>query len=180
MGVDDRNRRKVIRSFSIDERTMERLNSVAKNRKISVNALLQDIIDYYIEIGAHSGDIGLIQIASPYFHFILETCDVKRLIEMATRVSPGAWQEWVELRGLQSNIPSFLNMVKYHEGAGWANITIAEEVSGGKKIIFTHSLGENWSKFLEAWFKGGYLQVTGKALPEDAFKIISTGLSMTL
>lgn len=177
---DPPKRRKVIRSLSLEEETLRRLHAVANQRKISVNALLQEVIDFYLEIGVHSGDIGLVQIAVPYFRLILDNCDCKHLVEKASRMSAAAWQEWAELRGLKRDLPSFLNMVKYHEPSGWAKIAISKELSGSTKIIFTHNVGENWSRFMAAWFKGGYEYMVGKTLPDSAIKFLSSGFSMTI
>ena len=171
--------KKVIRSFSIDEATLNRLHAVANERKISVNALLMEVIDYYLEIGVHSGDIGLLQIAIPYFRIILETCNPEELYSKASIHSRKAFEEWAELRNLKRDLPSFLNMVRYHEPSGWAKIKIVEAPRGAK-ILFIHNLGETWSRFIEAWFSGGYEFMVGKKLPEGAFERVDNGIVLTL
>jgi hypothetical protein len=172
-------KKRVIRSFSIDQDTLNRLHASANQRKISVNALITEILDYYLEIGIHGSTIGLIHIAHPTFRVFLDSCNKDLLITNASLLGGKACETWIELRDLNRDLPSFLNHIMYHQPKGWAKISI-NEYTQNVKITFIHDFGDLWSKFLEAWFSAAYETMMGKRLPQGSFKTIDKGLIMTI
>lgn len=172
-------KRKMIRSFSIDEDTLNRLHEAANRRKISVNFLLTEIIEYYLEIGIHSRDIGLVHIASPYFKLFIDNAKKEELIEATRAMGTKSAETWIELRNLKKNLQGFYDHLLYHDATGWAKIRRSNE-PGVTKFIFMHDFGETWSEFLEAWFTAAYETMVGKKIPVGAFTKVSTGMVLTL
>lgn len=172
---------KVIRSFSINEEALERLHVAANRRKISVNALLMEIIDYYLIMGIRSEDIGLIHLTIPTFKRFLKNFNMNdEFYEEVERSTPSAWEEWVEVRGLKRDLPSFIKMVRYYEPIGYAKVSVSESPVGGYRVVLMHELGPSWSKYLAIRLRGGYEYMTGKTLPDDAITLLSNGLSMRI
>ncbi len=63
--------RKVIRSLAIDERKLEQLHNAANRRKISLNALIIELRDYYLSMGVRAEDVGLVHLTAPNVRKIL-------------------------------------------------------------------------------------------------------------
>jgi hypothetical protein len=169
----------MIRSLSIDEETLNRLHEVANRRRLSVNSLLTEIIDYYLEIGMHASDIGLVHMASPYFKLFIDNVNKEELIKAAREIGKKSVETWIQLRNLKKDLNGFYEHVLYHDRTGWAKIRLSVD-SKETKIIFMHDFGETWSEFLEAWFTAAYETMVGKTLPNGAFTKVSTGVVLIL
>lgn len=178
-GVSPR-RQKVIRSIAIDEETLARIHHEANERKVSVNALLQEIIEYYINIGSFSRNIGLLHMGYPTLRTVLKVLDVDRLGAEASAELRDSFEIWVELRGMKRDIPSFMKVLEYYESMGWGVIEVHKQSNHGQKIVFTHALDQVWTRFLIKWFEAGYECMVGGKLPPESFRTIANGFSVTI
>jgi hypothetical protein len=173
-------RQKVIRSIAIDEETLGKIHKEANERKASVNALLQEIIDYYINIGSFSRNIGLIHIGHPVFKMLVRAIDAQALSATTPEELRDSFETWVELRGMKRDLPTFMKVLEYHESMGWGIIEVHKQPNHCQKIVFTHSLGQVWTDFLIKWFEVGYEYMAGGKLAPESFKRIANGFSATI
>ncbi len=173
-------RKKIIRSLAFDESVLQQLHEAANRKRVSVNALVMEIIEYYLIMGIRAEDVGLIHFALPTFKRFLKHFEFDKVFyEEAMKSNASAWEEWVILMGTERDLPSFLRMVKFYESIGYAKVSITESPTDNK-IILIHDLGPSWSKYLEIRLRGGYRYMTGKTLPDDAVTLLSNGLSVKL
>jgi len=170
----------VIRSIAIEEETLKKIHEVANERKTSVNALLQEQIEYFVNVASFSKNVGLIHISYPNFLLILNSINTGALDVSTGEGCHETFKIWAELRGLKRDLPSLLHMLKLHESMGWGTIQITQLYDGGYRVIFTHILGPVWTTFLKNWFDCGYQYMVGKTLTPDCFKIMTNGLSVTM
>ena len=170
----------MIRSIAIDEETLGKIHHEANERKISVNALLQEIIEYYIDIGSFSRNIGLLHIGYPNLKIILGTLNLEKIGTGDSAELRDSFEIWVELRGMKRDLPSFMKVLECHERMGWAIIEVHKQSGYGQKVVFTHTLGQVWTRFLVKWFEAGYEYMMGDKLPAESFKAIANGFSVTI
>ncbi len=158
---------------------LKHLQFAANQRNKSVNTLLQDIIDYYLEIKKHESDIGLILLSTSLFKLIINS-PPEELYERVRRDSHGIAESWFEVRSLKRDLPTLVDKIikGYFETSGWCRARITNEPSGGYKILLMHELGKNWSLCMKAWLEGAYEYATGKVLPEGSFIFLENGLSV--
>lgn len=173
-------KQKVIRSIAIDEETLGKIHHEANERRVSVNALMQEIIEYYINVGSFSRNIGLLHIGYPNLRLMLGAIDAGKIDAKACAELRDSFEIWVELRGMKRDLPSFMKVLEYHESMGWYAMEVHRQANHVQKIVFTHALGQVWTQILLKWFEAGYEYIVGGKLPSENYRSIANGFSVVI
>ncbi len=167
------------RSFTTDDETLDSLKEVADSRKLSVNALLQGIIEDYLTMDRQRQFMGIITLPEARLKaFLNYVNESKEFWDDCTSASISFWEHFVEYEGFSKDVKGLIyavNRLQLNE----ADVSIVEEARS-KKVYLMHDLGRLWSRILENELRIGHKYIIGKELPDDAIKILDNGLVVHL
>ena len=155
----------VLRSIRISQELDELLQKDAKNKRISVNALISTMMTKYAEWDRFADKFGYVTLTSETFKTILEITDEKKLSELAKVIGARLPKEVMLFWFKKTDIEAFLSYVDlYGKYSGLFQYELDKE---GDRYTITahHELGENWSTFLKI-FIGEAMKDTLGIIPE--------------
>jgi len=136
-------------SFRIDEECLEILREEAEKKRISVNALANNIFDDYCQHGRWAKRLRIVSITRQTFSKIIDCCPEEKLKEIAQNSGDTKVRDALLTIG---SVPTYDNLKKFvknnlGESAHWFDY--AERTKGMKEIIhLRHELGKKWSVFI--------------------------------
>ena len=146
----NRKRKTVGRSFRIDEEWLNVLNEEAEKQGVSVNSLLNRILQQYAYI-RYMLRYGAITLTRKGFSGILECCPEDKVRENGRNAGSTITRDILLTMGVTPNYSFVILLVKkiLSEFAGWFECD--HHVKRDKEILnFRHDLGIKWSIYLEA------------------------------
>jgi hypothetical protein len=162
---------RLIRSFSIDPNVLKKLGSAADNKGTSINALVNSILEQYVQHDLESESHGHISLSSKVFKEMLTEMDEATLIAMARKLGPDMGEETIMYNSLPMNFDTFLKLVRglLCTHAKWAS---CKDSAKGNMIMLWHKLGKKWSVFLAEYLRAALPEFVGKYnIPEDMVKV---------
>jgi hypothetical protein len=131
-------------TFRLPSDNLEQLCKEAETRQISVNTLVNQIINEHLDWHLYAAQAKLYYVPKPFIMRILDKFTEQQLSELA---GVSARKDFVDigllLRG-EFTISSFLNILE-----NWSRISDipyrSEEVEGMQKIIIEHNMGSKYS-----------------------------------
>lgn len=138
-------------SFRINEEYLTVLQEEAERQTISVNALMNRILQQYTVFGRFSERFGMITVGNDFFADILECCPEEDLVRIGKTVGTSNAKDFFRTMRIPLEFNSVIYLItKVLCGpAGWAKCD--HYITSGKEILhFRHNLGTNWSKFIAA------------------------------
>ncbi|MEK0325374.1 MAG: hypothetical protein QQN63_06680 [Nitrosopumilus sp.] len=155
----------VLRSIRISQELDELLQKDAKNKRISVNALISTMMIKYAEWDRFADKFGYVTLTSETFKTILEITDEKKLSELAKVMGARLPKEVMLFWFKKTDLEAFLSYIDlYGKYSGLFQYELDKE---GDRYTITahHELGENWSTFLKI-FIGEAMKDTLGIIPE--------------
>jgi len=149
-------RKTVGRSFRIDEEWLEVLNEEAEKQGISVNALLNRLLQQYAYI-RYMLRYGAITLTSKGFSAILESCPEDKVRENGRNAGSTIVKDLMLTMGVTPSYSFVILLVKkiLSEFAGWFECD--HHVKRDKEILhLRHDLGINWSIYLSGVASGTF------------------------
>jgi hypothetical protein len=143
-------RKTVGRSFRIDEEWLGVLNEEAEKQGISVNALLNRLLQQYAYI-RFMLRYGAITLARKSFASLLECCPEDKVREKGRKAGSQITRDMLLTMGATPDYNFMILLIKkiLSEFAGWFECD--HHVKRDKEILhFRHDLGIMWSIYLEA------------------------------
>ncbi len=167
------------RSFTTDDETLDSLKEVADSRKLSVNALLQGIIEDYLTMERQKEHLGVMGLTKLRTKMFLKHIDAsKEFWEETARASLNYWEYWSECMEGKRDLATYVEILDKMSLHGCKIDRVDSE--GGYRIFFFVDLGELMLKITEIDLRVGYKCITGKELPDDAIKILDNGLVLNI
>jgi len=155
----------VLRSIRISQELDELLQKDAKNKRISVNALISTMMTKYAEWDRFADKFGYVTLTSETFKTILEITDEKKLSELAKVIGARLPKEVMLFWFKKTDLEAFLSYVDLY--GKYSDLFQYELDKEGDRYTITahHELGENWSTFLKI-FIGEAMKDTLGIIPE--------------
>jgi len=138
-------------SFRINEEYLAVLQEEAEKQTISVNALMNKILQQYTVFGRFTERFGMITVGNHMFADILECCPEEDLVRIGKTVGASNAKDFFRTMGVTLDFKTMIYIITkvFCGPAGWAKCD--HYVASGKEILhFRHNLGANWSKFIAA------------------------------
>ena len=142
----------VTRSFRISERTFIALEEEANKRKISLNALVNQIFPSYTNFDRYFQRLGMVKMTKVTFMKILKDSSDKEIIELAKEVSQNSSKVIILSRYGILSLKNILEYINDFADYGYF-VERSEVVSPDEKRVITliHNYGERGSFFLKSY-----------------------------
>jgi hypothetical protein len=160
-------RKTVGRSFRIAEEWLDVLNEEAERQGISVNALLNRLLQQYAYI-RYMLRYGAITVTSKGFSAILKSCPEDKVRENGRNAGSSIARDLLLTMGVTPSYSFVILLIKkiLAEFAGWFECD--HHVKRDKEILhFRHRLGIMWSVYLEAAASEMFNSVVGKEVTTE-------------
>jgi hypothetical protein len=155
-------RKTVGRSFRIDEEWLKVLNEEAEKQGISVNALMNRLLQQYAYI-RYMLRYGAITLARKSFAALLECCPEDKVRKKGRKAGSEITRDMLLTMGAAPDYNFVILLIKkiLSEFAGWFECD--HHVKRDKEILhFRHDLGIMWSIYVEAAASEMFSSVLGK------------------
>jgi len=158
----NRKRKTIGRSFRIDEEWLKVLNEEAERQGVSVNSLLNRLLQQYAYI-RYMLRYGAITLTRKGFAALLKCCPEDKVREKGRNAGSTITRDMLLTMGAAPDYNFVILLVKkiLAEFAGWFECD--HHVKRDKEILhFRHDLGINWSIYVEAVASETFNSVLGK------------------
>lgn len=143
-----------VRSIRIPKDIGKIIEDEARDREISVNALVSVILKKFADFDRYSDKFEYITLPKEAFHLIIQELDDESVARIGTQVGQTVPKEVAQFWFKTLDINAFLfflsNVVK-HSNLTQYDIKL---VGGTYAVTLHHDLGMQWSKFLRYCFEG--------------------------
>lgn len=162
-------------TFRIDENYEKSLRKEAEEKRISLNALANQIFGDHVEFGQFMKKFGMIEMSKGTFRELLEILDEKDIIKFAKSIGSKEPKDfilfkWTELS--PNSISEFIGMYFEYCGYGMCNIQTNESQI---KVSIHHEFGKKGSLFLKS-----FLEAIIQSTLEKEANVVTTQNSVTL
>jgi hypothetical protein len=142
-------RSSISRSFRIDSEWLEILREEAEREGISVNALMNKVLQQYSRNYRHAGRYGVVILTRPTFSSIIGCCSEEALTATAKASGSNRTKDALRTLGIPSTHESLVTFIKNNldEFAGWFKFN--HHVMEDKEMLhLRHVFGIKWSIFI--------------------------------
>ena len=133
-------------TLRIDKNIMDILNDDADNDSISLNSLINHILDRYIKWGKFEDKTSLVPIVSPVVKELFSCLDKDKTIELGRGIAKEAIYNIILFMNGEVNFDILIGWFK-ERMKNCTEIYDKKNEDGNRKIIFKHDLGEKWSLY---------------------------------
>ena len=168
-------RRTISRSFRIDAEWMEVLQEEAEREGISINALLNKILQQYSRNYRHAGRYGVVLLTRPTFASIIRCCSEGALIETAKASGSTRTKDALRTLGIPSNHDSLVAFIRDNLGefAGWFKFN--HHIMEDKEMLhLRHVFGNKWSIFIAETISTMFEFILNKKVTTDISNFSAT------
>ena len=163
----NKKRKTIGRSFRIDEEWIKVLNEEAEKQGISVNSLMNRLLQQYAHI-RYMLRYGAITLTRKGFSALLECCPEDKVREKGRKAGSEITRDMLLTMGAARDYNFVILLVKkiLSEFAGWFECD--HHVKRDKEILhFRHDLGIKWSIYVEAAASETFNSVLGKKVTTE-------------
>jgi hypothetical protein len=169
-------KKSVLKTFRIDEYLGNLLEEDARNKKISVNTLVNLILARYAEWDRFTDRYTFITVTREGFNQVIQALDENTLINIGQDLGSRLPKDFVVFWFKKLNIETFLAYQSLFCRYG-RTADVETKVEGREYAIsFHHELGEKWSKYLRAYLSSAMKTLFG-IVPE--FDLTKSSVIMT-
>ena len=134
-------------TFRIDGDILDKLDSQAQKREITLNKFVNQILRNYLEWDMLQSQAGMIPIAKPVLSDVFCKMDQQEVINLAKRVGKNTMHDTILYMKQKIDVVSFLSWLET-----WLKKNSTSGFSHTKEndtdiCIMKHDLGENWSLY---------------------------------
>ena len=163
----DKKRKTVGRSFRIDEEWLKVLNEEAERQRVSVNALLNWLLQQYAHI-RFMLRYGAITVTRKGFASLLECCPENDVRNRGRKAGSEITRDMLLTMGAAQDYNFVILLVKkiLAEFAGWFECD--HHIKRDREILhFRHDLGIKWSIYVEAAASETFSSILGKKVSTE-------------
>lgn len=162
-------KRIVVRSFRIFKEWNEVLEEEAEKQEISVNALLNKILQEYSIFHRHAKNYGTITLSHIAFAKILECCSGKEIEAFAEETGSANTKDGMLMMGLPFTKDNLLSLIaEFGKIGGMFKVDHIKD-GGNETFHLRHDLGRNWSVYLAGSVSGMFKTVLNKEVKSEIF-----------
>jgi hypothetical protein len=141
-------------SFRLDPSIIEKLNKAAKEDRITLNALVDQVFDSYVIWDRTAAKSGWILIKKETARSFFDTLNEKKIARLGVRAAKIVMRDTLLSISGKINLETWLLVTKHRSvRSGFAYQESWE--NNGIRIVITHGMGTKWSLF-HKWY---YLQM---------------------
>lgn len=162
-------------TFRIDEKFEKTLRKVAKERRVSLNTLANQIFGNFSEFDTYLERFGTLKISTDTFRRILAVMPQKDLVLVSSNCGSQEAKEFILFKWKEISQDTVIDFIRAYFGyCGYGRCDI--EVRPSKIMISVHhDLGENGSVYLRHFLEGLIVSTLNKTC-----KVITTKDSISL
>ncbi len=152
----------VTRTFRINRLSLDVLEAEAERESLSTSALLNKILQRYVETSFWGGKYDFINFPSSSFVKLLKNMSDPDAYNLGEESARGDWGNLINFIWRDKSIDEFLDFVGKNYGtySGWFRLT--HQNNDNKHIVVTqHSLDSKWSNFLAGYMTTLFHAVKG-------------------
>lgn len=162
-------------TFRIDEEYEKGLRKEAKEKRISLNTLANQIFGDHVEVEQYMKKFGIVKMSKGAFKELLSLLDEKKIIIFAKSVGSKEPKDFILFKWKKltpESVSEFIKMYFEHCGYGMCDM---QRDDSSNIISIHHDFGKNGSVFLKAFLEA----IVQSSLEKDS-KVIITDNSVTL
>ena len=138
-------------SFRLDPSIIEKLSSAAREDKITLNALVDQVFDNYVNWERRSARAGWLLIKNELMKLFVDSLGEKTLRRIATRAAKAVMKDTLLSISGKIDLESWMLVTRYRSVK--SNFVYQEfQTPDETKIVITHGLGSKWSLFHEVYY----------------------------
>ncbi|MDE1828690.1 MAG: hypothetical protein KGI25_00040 [Thaumarchaeota archaeon] len=138
-------------SFRIDPQIIEKLSDAAKEDKITLNALVDQVFDNYVSWDRKSAKAGWVLLKSDIMKLFIDSLSEKTLRRLATKAAKTVMKDTLLSISGKVDLESWLLITRYRSVR--SNFAYQEFRNANQtKIVITHGLGPKWSLFHKVYY----------------------------
>jgi len=148
------------RTFRLDKHLLDELEKEAERQRISVNSLVNRLIEGYVVYGRYREHFDTIALNRLTFLSLLDKLSGEDLRNIARKRGVETPRELIPLCGKKLDLEGVLFFMKtvLQDHCHWFIMYVFDEESS-LRIILRHQWGEKWSKWLQAYVESLSLNI---------------------
>jgi len=148
-------------SFRVNREVLEKLKSVAKEEKLSLNTYVNQIFDSHVSWDVHASEVGWVVMLKSVLREIIKKSDRETITKIAKNAAgSGSKEIALSMRG-KYGIVEWISILK--DRARSSGFFIKEYHEGAKtKLVMHHDMGENWSLFFRTYYESIFFDLGSK------------------
>jgi short-subunit dehydrogenase len=142
----DRAKKNITMTFRLDENVITTLRAESERRHISLNTIVNQILQRYVEWDMYESKVGLISMLKPVVAELFKKTNKQEIIDLATSIGKNATNDAALFMKNKMDVDSFLSWLDVRMKN--SSVEISRSIEGSTHTyILKHDLGENYSLF---------------------------------
>ena len=147
-------------TIRLNTKVMNILRAESKNRDISLNMMINHILQRYVEWDMYGAKIGMISLLKPTVKELFKKLSKQEIVELSTDISKSATNDAALFMKKKMDLDSFLAWLEARMKN--SSIETSHNVEGSvHTYILKHDLGENYSFFQKTVLESIFSEVLG-------------------
>lgn len=147
-------------SFRLDPGIIEKLNKAAKEDRITLNALVDQVFDNYVTWDRRAAKSGWVLIKNGVLKSFIESLDEKKIARLGIHAAKIVMKDTLLSFSGKIDLQTWL-LITRHRSVRSGFAYQESESDDGIKIVITHGMGSKWSLF-HKWYYSQMLKDLGK------------------
>ncbi len=152
-----------VATFRMPESTLQKLKKEAKDKRLTVNALMNQIVSYHNDFYSLLPVIGMMPFSKNVLHLMMNSLDESKIRELSQLMAKRELVDLVYMKEGKYTMESLLDaLLIWSMHSGFAH---HESDEGGQKILtIQHNMGEKWSLFMISCLLTCFGELTDKKI----------------
>jgi hypothetical protein len=148
-------------TFRLDESLITTLRSESERQHISLNTMVNQIIQRFVEWDMYESKVGLISMLKPVVAELFKKTDKQEIIELARSIGKNATNDAALFMKNKMDLDSFLSWLEV--GMRNSSVEIKHNIDESTQTyILRHELGVNYSLFYKTILESIFNDILGK------------------
>jgi predicted DNA-binding ribbon-helix-helix protein len=142
----------IARSFRLDKRAFEGLEHIAREKNVTVNSVVRDIVDQYVDYEYSCSKLKVIHVDATFLKFLTDIVPREKLIEFAKSYANTIEGGLSMRESYDQTVESLINEMRIQ--SKYNSEKLVETTHESKRIvILVHEVGLNYSVFVANYYK---------------------------
>ena len=138
-------------SFRLDPHVIDKLSKSAREDKITLNALVDQVFDNYVNWDRMSTKAGWLLVKNDVLKLFIENLNERTLARLATRAAKIVMKDTLLSFSGKIDLESWISVTRYRSLK--SNFVYQESRTDDMiKIVITHGMGPKWSHFHKIYY----------------------------
>jgi len=145
-------------SIRIDTKVLDKIRSIASNKKTSLNSLINQLLRHSVEWDILASKTGWIPITKFALVSMLDNLDEKAILEIGERVGKIVTKDLLLTMSGKYDVLDWISVLRNRaDAAGFGYSEIEED--GQIKCIMHHDMGLKWSKYFKSFYDSAFKEL---------------------